>query len=158
MNKYRLADLASLLGLFITVVGFGITIWNVRKSRKLSESIRDRIYHLDAIVELGFVVASLEEIKNLLRTSLHAQVPYRLGIVRNRLIAIRSQSPQLSEEDKSAIQSAITNFANLEKRLDISIQNKANQLAWARDNAVISNDQGRLSEMLGRLKSNGGSL
>lgn len=158
LDSYYLVEITGVLGFIVTVVGFCVTIWNVRKSRLVAEEIRSRIYHIDTVVELGSVLTSLEEVKNLMRNQIYAHVPHRLSGVRTKLVSIRAQSSSLADADKSLIQGAITYLANFEKKIDRLIENGSKPTNWSRDNAIVTEHIDKMAALLMRLKvENGGA-
>lgn len=156
IETYHLASLADVSGLILTIIGFSITIWNVRKSRFAAEEMRKQIYRIDTIAELSLIVSGMEEIKNLMRMRALQHLPFRFGTLRTRLVTIRAQSTALSDEDKSLIQGAITQFLAMERKIDRAIELGAEPTAWARDNSIISEHLDKVHALLTRLKTTTG--
>jgi hypothetical protein len=60
VTRYRLGDVASILGLLITFGGFAIAFWQIRKTKTASqaaqraaESVREQILQMNAIQGVG---------------------------------------------------------------------------------------------------------
>jgi divalent metal cation (Fe/Co/Zn/Cd) transporter len=63
-------DIASILGLLVALIGFAITIWNVRASRaaairaeEAANQARRAIRFFDAVAEISTAIAAMEEVK-----------------------------------------------------------------------------------------------
>jgi len=74
VESYHLGDVASLFGLVITVVGFGLALWRIRKlqtaaeqARQAVERVREQILHMNAIQELNGAIRKLEDMRRLHR-------------------------------------------------------------------------------------------
>jgi len=74
VDAYQLGDLASLLALLITIVGFGLALWRIWRSEKASElarraaeSVREQILQMSAVQSLDDVIRTLEDIRRLHR-------------------------------------------------------------------------------------------
>ena len=65
-----LGDLATIIGLGISLVGFTFTLWSVSRSKKIvkrvaeaPESARNDIFRSNTIIELTAAMTTMEEIK-----------------------------------------------------------------------------------------------
>jgi hypothetical protein len=72
--EYRIGDLASIAGVLIALVGFGLTLRGVRKTKSAAQSAaiaaevtRNSIRRLDTVVDFSAAITILDEIKRLHR-------------------------------------------------------------------------------------------
>jgi hypothetical protein len=115
------ADLASILGLFASLIGFCITIVGVFKlknaavaaSQAVSE-VRKKLTAQTAVFDLNRIMADVEELKPLHRLGVWEVLPARYAAVRKQLLALKLTYPGLSKAQKSSIQGVIQQFATIE--------------------------------------------
>src|SRR5262245_4673067 len=90
------ADLATLAGLVVSLLGFGLTIRGVWIAKTASEAARDAVTaaaktlaHHDMIADLSSATVIMDEIKRLQRHGSWAILPDRYSELRRRLVAIK---------------------------------------------------------------------
>src|SRR5262245_21647781 len=90
-----LADVSGLIGVVIGLVGFALTIWQLRKTRSAAESAeraakeaRSNLLRVDSIAAISGAIAGLEDIKRLHRSNSWDGMPERYGVQRRMLIAV----------------------------------------------------------------------
>src|ERR1700733_2397650 len=105
MSFGRLADIASVVGLLITVVGFAVTIRNVRKARQAAEEARQaardavsRIAKRLLDEEMSINIQLLMEIESACRDEVWNLAILRGSDVRIRLAKILNHSDLLDSE------------------------------------------------------------
>jgi len=123
-------DIASVAGLFLTVIGFGITIFGVWRSKTAAEqarqaaiATRESIANYDAVADLASAMAIMEEIKRFQRHGVWFVLPDRYSELRRRLVTIRRSQTRLTEVDRQTLQAAIEKFAQLEQTIDRAVAN-----------------------------------
>lgn len=119
----HIGDLASLAGVAISIVGFIVTVWNVRRSRSAAEraaaaadETRRAMRAYQTLVDFSAAIAIMEEIRRLHRVeqpNLY-QLLDRYGALRKALIGVRKLSPTLTGNMQTQIQSAITTLTTIE--------------------------------------------
>jgi hypothetical protein len=116
------------VGLVITIIGFALALWRIRKSqtaaeqaRNIAESVRDQILQMNAVQELHTAIRNLEDLRRLHRSKAWSSLPDRYTSLRMELIAIRGRTPTLTTEQRSSIQSAIQQLSNLEDEIENAI-------------------------------------
>lgn len=131
LDDTRAGDLASIAGLFIALVGFAITIWNVRASRaaalraeQAALDARRAIGFFDAITELSAAVSALEEVRRLHRDRAWPMLPDRYIALMKLLNSVRHSSPSLSAQQDAKIQAAIGYLAELEAVVEHALQRR----------------------------------
>ncbi|MCK4570749.1 hypothetical protein KAT84_02245 [Candidatus Bipolaricaulota bacterium] len=122
LSTLSIPELASIIGLIVTVIGFIVTIYSVGRSRsaanlakEAADSARVRMMRFDVATGLTSAISMLEEIKRLQRDKSWQLLPERYGTLRKLLVSIRGAYPHISEADRSSIQSAIQHLANSER-------------------------------------------
>ncbi len=103
-------DLTSVVGLLLSLVGFAVTIVQVRRAKSAAEQARQA-----AIADLSSAMAVMDEIKRLQRNGIWPLLPDRYSELRRRLIAIRQSHAQLTEEQRESLSVTIDRFAELER-------------------------------------------
>jgi hypothetical protein len=162
LSRYGIGDVVGILSLFISVVGFIVTVAKVNRSRDAANkaeaaanAARRNIRLLDAMVDFSSVIAHLEEIKRLHREAAFHVLPDRYASLRKLLILVREGTPELSEAHRTAMQDVIVNLANFEKRVERSLKTGAVP-DTAKLNALVSADIDRLTPALAALMTERG--
>jgi hypothetical protein len=101
VNK-QLGDLASIIGVFISIIGFIVTIFNVLRSKSAAKQaeqaalkIREDIKRIDIVAEISAAKGAIDEIKRLQRQEAWEILPDRYSALRTLLISIKSSNPDL---------------------------------------------------------------
>ena len=164
LEANSIGDYSSIIGLLITLIGFGFTITQLLKTKRASEAatsavnaVRHDLKKIDTITDLSSVVAEMEEIKRLHRERNNELLPEKYAKLRKYLIAIKSSNPTLIEEDLIILQGAITQLSASEKTIDKALftkEEKEINLNTPRLNGLLSNHIDKLYEVLNRVKIN----
>ncbi len=157
----NIGDIASIIGLFIVIVGFGFTLWNVSRSKRAAtraeqaaNEARQSIRTFDTVSDFAAGISTMDEIKRLHREGAWSILPDRYSDLRKRLVALRSANPGLRDDQKKAIQSAITHLAQVEQKIEVAIQDKEPPKDIAKLNTAMSKKIDDLHEILVEIKSN----
>jgi len=152
---------ADIAGFLIAVVGFTATLVGVFRSKRAAvraeeaaQSARDSIRLFDAITNFSTAISVLEEIRRIHRHNDPAglaTLPERYSSIRKHLILLRASPMALDEKQHTAIQGALVNLADIEKRVERALASK-NRLNPARINGIISDDIDKLLTVLTTLK------
>jgi hypothetical protein len=156
----NLGDYASVLGLFISVIGFIFTLINVTRARNASiaaasiaKQVREDLSKFDTISLISSTISVMDEIKRLHRQGAWEILPDRYSAIKKALITIRSSNPNLADVQKSAIQSAILNFTSIEKQVESAIFNKTHPENVDKINTLISKQVDILQEIFIGIKN-----
>jgi hypothetical protein len=165
LDWFTLADVAnwaSIVGIFITLVGFGFTIRNTLKSKTAAEraelaarQTRESIHLFETVVDFSAAISVLEEIKRLHRLEQWILLPDRYTALRRHLISIRASAPGLTDAHAVALQTALTNVQSIERAVERAHRNP-DSLNAAKFNAALSVDLDNLITALTELKARGG--
>src|SRR6266849_960441 len=100
LTIYHIGDLASIVGVAISVIGFIVTVWNVRRSKSAAEraeaaanEARSLVRGYQTIADFSAAIAIMEEIKRLHRTGQLDMLLDRYAALRKVLIGVRKLSP-----------------------------------------------------------------
>jgi hypothetical protein len=163
IEQSRAGDIASILGLLVALVGFAITIWNVRASRaaavraeEAANEARRAIRFFDVVAEISTAIAAMEEIRRLHRDGAWRILPDRYSGLRKSLITIRGSSTDLTADQRTRIQGAISYPANLERRVEISLERDQPPDFVANWNERVSRHIMELHSLLLELKEKAG--
>ncbi len=155
----HLGDIASLIGIIISLVGFFITIWNVIQSRKAAQNageiaskVREDISKIETIEEFSRAIATIDEIKRLNRDGAWSILPERYSALRKSLISIKTSNPNMPENDKVILSNALRHTSNIEDQIENFITDKSLLINIPKFNKIISQQGDRLTEILVSLK------
>ncbi len=156
------ADVATLVGLAITLIGFIVTIITVWKSKSAAEraeaaanEARSSLLRVDAIAGISGIVIGLEDIKRLHRSGSWDGMPERYGAQRRMLIAVRTGNLSLTDPQKAILQSAIQQLSMMEKQIEEHLASPESAPGAAKLNGIISKQADNLTQLLTELKISG---
>lgn len=116
-----IGDLASLAGVAVSIFGFIVTVWNVRRSKSAAEraeaaanEARRAMRAYQTLSDFSAAIAIMEEIRRLHRLGQIDPLLDRYGALRKALIGVRKLSPALTESMEAQIQSAVATLATIE--------------------------------------------
>ncbi|MGB6119264.1 MAG: hypothetical protein WBF87_13705 [Mesorhizobium sp.] len=114
-------DIISVLGTLVTLLGFAVTIWQVRLAATAAKAAEqaaanalDGVRRFDLIVEFSGLVAVLEEVRRLQRDRVWKSLPERYSQARRLLVSARQIAKDLTDEQRERIQQAVVNFRDME--------------------------------------------
>jgi hypothetical protein len=164
LDQTRAGDLASLAGVLIALVGFAITIRNTRASKAAAlraegaaKEARQAIRLLDAVTEVSAAIKDLEELRRLHRSGAWPALPDRYNALRKSLVSIRSSIPGLSDQQQTAIQAALRDLADMERKVENDLERGRSPDEAARWNDRASGHIMELHELLLDLKDQAGA-
>lgn len=159
-------DVASVLGLVVSVVGFWFGLVSLRESREAAlnakdaairaeeaaRATRDSIFKSDTIANCSQAIGILDEIKILQRKGDWTTLPDRYSAVRRILVTLKSVSGQLSGSEVEIVQGALAQLIEIEKKIEVSLASGKKPLTHARLNEVVSAQTDKLHEILIAMK------
>ena len=129
IDTYLLGDIASIAGLFISIIGFIGAIWSSLRSKRaaenaahIAEQARTQLQTFYAATNLKSVLERLEAVKQAHRRNDWGPLPDRYGALRSDLVRLKHGFIRLNNEQMRAIQSAVTLLGQLETSLDNHIE------------------------------------
>jgi hypothetical protein len=163
LTNSKLADATSIVGFGVTIVGFLVTIWNVRRSRAASVEARlavtrvqATLARVDAVADVAAAVSTMEEIKRLQRELAWQVLPDRYAALRKHLITIKASFKKLSDRQKTTIQNAIQHFASIEDMLERTASEDMARKDVAKLNKIVSSQIDTLHEVLTQIRTSAG--
>jgi len=121
ITNNHLGDLASIAGVAISVVGFLVTVWNVRRSKSAAEraeaaanEARRLVHVYETVANFSAAITIMEEIKRLHRTGQLDMLLDRYAALRKSLIGVRRISPLINQDKEILIQGAIATLTSVE--------------------------------------------
>ena len=151
----NLGDWASVLGVFIAVIGFFITIYKVLRLKSAAvivqnavEKVREDVLRVETVAEFSAALSVMDEIKRLHRQQAWQILPDRYSHLRKSLITIKTSYSELEEDQKIALQSAISIFSGIEKQVEDALAKNLNSLDVPKLNRLISKQIDSLQEVL----------
>jgi hypothetical protein len=149
----HIGDISSVLGVFIAIFGFWITIKNIKRAKQISQKVREDIAKVNTIEEFSAALMTMNEIKTLNREGNYSILPDKCSALRKSLISIRKTTPKISENHKESLQNAIIHFADIEKKIEKYLANKEIPIDVPRINNLISKQVDNLNEVLIEIKT-----
>jgi hypothetical protein len=151
---------SDLAGVLLSVIGFALTLTAVFRSktaaeqaRKAAEETRKGIRLLDTVVDFSAAIALLEEIKRSHRQQQWGPLPDKYAAIRKVLITLRNSRIALKESQETAIQNAVVNLVDIERRVEKALADKSSSLNYAKINSLISEDIDNLLAVMTQLKA-----
>jgi hypothetical protein len=127
ITDYHVGDLASIAGIAISIIGFLVTVWNVRRSKSAAEraegaanEARRMIRDYETLSDFSAAIAIMEEIKRLHRFGQVDPLLDRYAALRKVLTEVRKMSPSVNSSMDQVIQSAVTTLATMEDQVERS--------------------------------------
>jgi len=150
-----IGDIASVLGLIVSIAGFAWTLIAVAKAKQVAqgakeaaERARAEILKSNSMVELASAVAAMEEIKRLHRQGAWPLLPDRYASLREALSMIRTMRPAMSDEHQSVFQGAIQQLRSIEDKVERALATEQTPRNVPALNKVISLQIDKLTEVL----------
>jgi ribosomal protein S13 len=150
----HLGTVASIIGLPLTIGGFALALWQIRKTRSASESakkaadaVRQQLLQMNAIQEIGAAIRALEDIRRLHRHKAWEALGDRYTSLKLILISVKGRTPNLREDQKTKIQATIQQLTTIEGQVESAVAG-ADEPEVDRINSVISKQIDRLGQVL----------
>ena len=148
-------NLASIVGLGVSIVGFAFTLWSVSRSKKATqqameavEKAREDIFRSNKMIDLASAMTIMEEIKRLHGVGAWHILPDRYASLRNALTCIRTSKPSLPDEHKAVIQGAIEQLRIVENKIERALASTQNPGNVPRLNEIVSLQIDKVAEVL----------
>ena len=117
-------SIASLAGVVVSIAGLGFAIWHIlrlrgeaRAAREAAEETRQTVSRDTASATLTRVSERIEGLKELHRQNEWDRALDRYPELRRMLVDIRYRHPQLSEEQRAAIQAVVATLLRMENEV-----------------------------------------
>jgi hypothetical protein len=157
-------NIASILGVVISLIGFFLTIQNALKSKTAAQAaeqavqrVREDVHKMNVVTELSEAISTMGEIKRLHRENAWSILPDRYSDLRAALVNIRTTSQDLSTQQKSYLQNAIVHFSVMEKQVETFLTSKQGSLNIPKFNSIVSKQVDNLREILVQIQSDIGA-
>ena len=137
LDVQTLANIASILGVAITIGGFALTLVRIRKSQTAVEDVKEQIRNLNAIQEVAAAIKSLDEIRKLHRAKSWTVLPDRYTSLKHQLIAIKERT-SISQKQRSSIREAIQQLSTMEAQVESTLFGGTDDPAVDRMNEITS--------------------
>ena len=157
--SYVVDDLSSIIGVLIASVGFWITVRNVIRSKraanraeKAAKQALKSVRHIDTVQNLSKAISIAEEMKTLNREEEWKMLLDRLSTFRNILIEIKGSATNLSDDDKSRFQAAITQSHTMSDGIEAALAGDKEATNIPRTNRILSRQAEKLMDTLVTLR------
>jgi hypothetical protein len=163
LDQTRAGDIASIVGVLIAMVGFAVTIRNVRASKAAAQraeeaanQARRAIRFFDVVAEISTAIAAMEEIRRLHRDAAWPLLPDRYSALRKSLITIRRSGPSMTRDQQIRIQAAIHYLAYIEREVEVALEQQRPPTQTALWNELASKHVMELHSLLLDMKDQAG--
>lgn len=163
MGGLSSSDWISIAGLMVSLLGFTITIFGVRKTKnaalKAQEAVDEvkRSLNRDAVIEsFSSAVLAMDEIKRLHRANAWHSMPDLYSSLRKHMTLITVAHDGLTDEQKNLLQGAIAQFRELERKVELYLTGKTAELNSAKFNNIVSDQLDKLDLILNFIKTDRG--
>ncbi|WP_222288198.1 hypothetical protein [Rhizobium leguminosarum] len=120
-QQLSLSDWLGLLGIILSLVGFGVSLVQIRKTKNAAESARDAatlatesVRKLDSVISFATVSKALSEMKDTLIKEDYELLAGLFDKARKALIDARENHPGLTDDQRRSIQKALSFLKSLE--------------------------------------------
>jgi hypothetical protein len=148
-------DIINLVGILIGLIGFGIAIRQLSRTKKAAKAAeraalqtQKALRHLDTVMDFSSAITMMEEIKRHHRSDNWIILPDRYSVLRQKLVAIKSNNAHVSEEQRLVLQGAIQQFSDLEKTVERGLMKNPTVLKADKLNELVSGQMDALNEVL----------
>ena len=148
-------DIASVIGVLIAVIGFGITIRNVMKSKEAADRAEiaanktlERVRYVDTVQNLSRAISVIEEIQRLNRAEEWKILLDRHLVFRNILTEVRGSTLNLKDNHRAIIQNGITHSSSMSNKIEIALDQDTQPTGIPRMNRVLSTQVEKLGDIL----------
>ncbi len=149
----HLGDFASIAAVFITMIGFIITITNVIKSKNTVTKVRQDISKIDITSHLSSTIAIIDEIIRLQRESAWSVVQDRYGQVRRSILEIKMIDLPQVKSSLPNLQDSLTQIKSIEQILiKCKLSNAELEPKLPRIHHILSKTSDSLTELLHSIK------
>lgn len=159
IQNYYIGDIASIIGLLITFIGFFFTILNTFKSKSAAENtekevhrIRESISKQNALINISSGLNMINEIKKLNRTQNWDILVDRYTELRHFLINLKEEYPQTNTLHLSLLQNAITQTKSIQNKIETYLYHPEKQPDIGKINKTISKIMDDLQVLIQNLK------
>jgi hypothetical protein len=149
----NIGDIASVLGLFLAIIGFGITIFTVRKAKFAVLEVRNDIIKIDTISILSEARATMEEIERLHREKAWRILPDRYTVLKKSLISVQGANPDLSKEHKESLNRAVGQFTIIKNKIENILSTHADSPDASKLNKIVTKQIDNLTQVLEEIKN-----
>jgi hypothetical protein len=157
----HLGDIASIIGLLLAIIGFTITVYQIRSAKNAAKQaeeevrkLRETLRKTDTVTDLSIAISVMEEIKRLHRAEEWDKTVEYYADIRGKLITINTDNPNLSEEQRNELIGIITVFKNIESKIEKSINSPSpiKGVNAANLNKIVSEQMDKVRAILTSLK------
>lgn len=138
-------ELLSMVGLIVSLSGFGIAYWQIRRTRSAAESAeqaaseaREGISYITSISDLSQIISQMEQVKELHRNEEWSRANDRYTPLRQLLTSAKSRLP---EETASVFTHAIIQLREMEKESNNALNGDSSISSAAFNNILVDLQQ-----------------
>jgi len=157
-----LDEISGVLGLFITIFGFFVTIINLRKTKSAAQQaslavqqMKDSVILVNTLSDVSASIIIMDEIKRLHRAKSWEITLDRYASLRRNLVSIRHSALNLNDDHKKSLQLTIQYLVDMESMVEKNINNGVTMENIAKMNKTLSARSDEIHQLLLDLKAKG---
>jgi hypothetical protein len=162
--SYNLGDYASVLGVLISILGFGVTVYKVWRSNatalqvKLAvQNLQRDLQRMDVISKMAEASRRLSEIKRLQRENFWSGLPVLYEDLRAKLIDVRDNA-ELTDEQTEILRGVIYQTSIMETSIESALKHESStKLDSVKYNQVLSKKIDELQAVFNQIRNQIGS-
>ena len=151
---------ASIGSIVIALLGFSLTLFNVRKGRTAAQraetAAKDAVGRLklyDSVSGFSTAISILEEIKRLHRKDAWEVVIDRYAALKGILVEVRASNANLTQKQSTVVQKVITDLSTMENAVETEMARGGTPQEVPRFNEMLSKDIEKIQAVLAELKA-----
>jgi hypothetical protein len=154
------SDLAGIIGLLITAIGFGVTFIGLTRSKKAAEetsnavkSMKHKLALFDTSANLASAIEMMDQTRRLQRANAWPALIDQYGRLKRILIQTRADNSDLPDDQMKSLQSMIKFCATMENAIESSVANNRDVPEADKLNIRLSRHIDTLTEIRIAIKS-----
>ncbi|OGG48862.1 MAG: hypothetical protein A3F84_28110 [Candidatus Handelsmanbacteria bacterium RIFCSPLOWO2_12_FULL_64_10] len=147
----------------MSLIGFLLTIRQVRRARKATELAREEVSKARAdiirshtLVDFSQAISLIQDIKRLHRTGEWPPLLDRYSALRKILVAIKASTPRMPQESLHVVQESLQQLIVIEDEVERALHRKRTPSNPVRMNRIMSEQIDKLVELLESMTHNSG--
>jgi hypothetical protein len=159
---YDTGDWLSFVGLVLTIIGFAITFLGVFRAASAADraqaavaNVREDIQRTNLVATFTAAIAVMDEIKRLHRQRDwdYALLLDRYATIRKALVSVKSANPEMSNHHKTALQSSIQHFTDIEETVEQALATRTDPPDIPRLNRIVAEQADNVQEILAEVQA-----
>jgi hypothetical protein len=131
LGSNNVGDAVGVLGLIITIVGFILTIINIKRTKKIAVEARNAadkavgaVNLYNELSDISSAISGMEEIIRKIHDGNFESIINNIMDVKKRLVSIKSSGNNINEDQRKLIQKTLSGLSNFSEQITNAKRNK----------------------------------